>query len=220
MTNQSLYPTNRQRALLESADVKIKYHHVITSAAIIHFRLTFKVIMLAYVVIMTLGVFELIGIALSKGGDQSQMLSFGMAFLVVILAGTMGLMHNQVMLVLGHGYKSKEAQLYVDRLTPLGDCQSNLKIIRSMYLFASIIALIFLWVLWGLYGTPLYEGEWLSQTVALKSFIGQVSGLTTDSNYQLAKPFIWVATVTLLLVIGSAVMGWIQAKIAENKINV
>ena len=220
MTNQSLYPTHRQKALFESADVKIKYHHVITSAAIIHFRLTFKVIMLAYVAILTLAGFELIGIALSKGGDQSQMISFSMAVLVMVLAGTMGLMHNQVMLVLGHGYKSKEAQLYVDRLTPLSDCQSNLKIIRSMYLFAGIIALVFLWLLWGLYGTPLYKGEWLSQTVAIKSFISQFSGISTDTNYKLAKPFLWVVTVTLLLVLGSTIMGWIQAKIAENKINV
>lgn len=220
MTNQSIYPTNRQKALFGGTDVKIKYHHVITSAAIMHFKLTFKLIMIAYAAIMILGGFELVGVLLSKGSDQGQMLSFGMALLVVVLSGTMGLMHNQVMLVLGHGYKSKESQLYVDRLTSIEECQGNVKVIRSMYIFSFVIAAVFLWVLWGLYGTPLYSGEWATQSAAAGGFIEQFKDSSaTNGTDKLIKPFLWVATDLLLLVIGASVLGWIQAKVSDKKIS-
>ena len=219
MTNQSIYPTNRQKALFEDSDVKIKYHHVITSASIMHFRLTFKLIMLAYVIIMILSGFELIGTLLSKGGDQTQMLSFGMALLVTVLAGSMGLMHNQIMLVLGHGYKSIEDKLYVDRLTPLEDCLSNIKISRSMYICSGVMGLVFLWVLWGLYGTPLYKGEWATQASAFSSFMSQVSGgERLNDSYKLAKPFLWVATNVMFLVVGASILGWFQTKITDKKL--
>ena len=223
MTKQSIYPTDRQKAFFESADATIESYHLITSGSIMFFRFAFKSLIFIYTVLAIMGGFELLSIILAgKEVAKTQMLSTTMTTLMLVLTVTMGMIHSQIFLILGHGHKSKDVQLYVDRLTKKEDCRVNLTIIRSMYLIAIVIAIALLWLLWGMFGTKMYSGEFGVQMDAIKGVMSamKTSSITADAikNSSQFKPFLWFGGVALLSALFLAITGWIQATISRARI--
>lgn len=223
MTKQSIYPTSRQKAFFEGADATVEDYHLITSGSFMFFRFAFKSIIFIYIVLAIMGGFELLSIVLAgKDVAKTQMLSTGMTTLILVLSVTMGMVQNQILLILGHGYKSKDAQLYVDRLTKKEDCSANLAIIKSMYIIAVVIALALLWLLWGMFGTPMYSGEFSEQVAAISSVVKSmnagagVSDMVGSSKQ--FKPFLWFGGIALITAALLAAMGWVQATIARARL--
>lgn len=216
MTKQSIYPTLRQKAFFESYDVGVQQYHLITSGSIMYFRFVFRMIILIYTLLAIMGGFELLSIVLVEDAyAKSQMVTAGVAGSMLVLTVTMGMIHNQILLILGHGYKSSESQLYVDRLTLKEDCGVSVVIIRSMYLIAIVVAAVMLWILWGGIGTPMYSGALGEQLAAANHFFGNTETIT---NIKPVKPFLWFSSMGLLSILFMAILGWIQATIARAKI--
>lgn len=223
MTKQSIYPTSRQKAFFEGADATVENYHLITSGSFMFFRFAFKSIIFIYIVLAIMGGFELLSIVLAgKNVAKTQMLSTGMTTLILVLSVTMGMLQNQILLILGHGYKSKDAQLYVDRLSKKEDCSVNLTIIKSMYLIAVVIALALLWLLWGMFGTPMYSGEFSEQITAIGSVIESMNNGASASDVvgssKQFKPYLWFGGVALVTAALLAAIGWIQATITSARL--
>lgn len=216
----SIYPTRRQKAFFESNHVELQYHHGITSTAAMYFRFMLRIMILVYVIMAVISGFELFSILITKNAESTrQMVSLSKAFLMLTLILTMILMHNQVMLILGHGYKNKSAQIYVDRLSTVEECRANLSIIKSFFAFTGIMATIMLWILWGGYGTPFYNGLFGSQlSQVLNTAISLKNDDSLSASGNLIKPYLWIGSVSFLLVILMAVLGWIQAATSRIKI--
>lgn len=220
MTKSSIYPTRRQKAFFESYDVNIKQFHVVTSGSIMYFRYLFRLIILMYAVFSIISGFELLSAVMVTDLDvQSKIVAPSLAGLMLVLTVAMGLIHNQILLILGHGYKSNDAQLYVDRLTTNEECRASLTIIKSMYFIAIVIPLVLLWFLWGMYGTPFYDGQFLYQIKAAGSVFGTVfNGSVSSSINSLFRPYLFVGSFALLSCLSMALLGLIQVTIAKARV--
>lgn len=222
MTKQSIYPTRRQKAFFESCDVGVEQFHLVTSASIMYFKHTFKLIILIYAVLAFISGFELLsGVLVESVSIQSKIVAPSMAGLMLVLLVAMGMIHNQILLILGHGYKSREAQLYVDRLTTNEECRTSLTIIRSMYVIAIVIPVVLLWFIWGMYGTPFYGGQFGDQmgvVSAISSAMTQGAEVQVANSTQLLKPYLWAGSFGLLCAFLSACLGWMQVTLAKSKV--
>lgn len=185
-----------------------------------------RMIILFYIVIGFLCAFELISYLLASNyKTKFQIASLGNTGLFFAIASLMGLVHNQIILILGHGYRDKTAQLYVDSLSTVEECIANLSIVRSMYLFSAIMNIVCLWIIWGAWGTPFYKGTFGIQLDALLSVIevfGQQLQVTIYDGYPpnalKLKPLYWLVSSLLFTASLLAVLGWIQAGISRLKI--
>ena len=211
MTKPSIYPTKRQKAFFANYDEKIEQYHLITSGSIMYFRHIFRLLILIYMVFVIVTGFELFsGLLVSDLNTQNKIVAPSMAGIMLVLTITMLMAHNQILLILGHGYKDHEAQLYVDRLTTKEECIASLKIVQSMFVIAVVTSLFLLWVLWGMYGTPFYDGQIGLQVKALKSILEGLSGGGMASAAQLFVPFLWVGTAAFFCALAVATLGWLQ----------
>lgn len=220
MTKKSIYPTRRQKGFFRSYDAGVEQYHLVTSASIMYFRHTFRLIILIYAVFAIVSGFELLsGVLVTELAAKTKIVATSMAALMLVLSVTMGMLHNQILLILGHGYKSHDAQLYVDRLTTKEECSASLKIIKSMYLIAIVISVVMLWFLWGMYGTPLYNGQFSSQINAGSAFLAElVQDSEEVSSAQLFKPYLWTGSLALISTLLIGILGYIQVVIAKTRI--
>lgn len=217
MTKKSIYPTRRQKAFFESYDTGVEQYHLVTSGSIMYFRHIFRLIILIYAVFAIISGFELLsGILVTDLGAQNKIVTPSMATIMLVLAVTMGMIHNQILLILGHGYKSRDAQLYVDRLTTKEECDASLKIIQSMYSITMVISVVMLWFLWGMYGTPFYSGQFGSQINSGLAVLNQ--GSETAGSSQLFKPYLWTGSLALISTLLIGLLGSVQTIIAKTKI--
>lgn len=223
MNKESLYPTRRQKAFFVGGATEPQKYHIVVSASFMYFRYALRFIILLYIIIAMVSGFELLSaIMVTDVVAKAQIVPTFKALLMAILAGTMALMHNQILLIMGHGYLSRESQLHIDRLTLLSECKAGLSIIKSMYLFSVISSVVVLWILWGGYGTPFYNNQISEQLVAGTQVVAklkegfdafEVNGMATAF-----KPFLWFTGLALVLAFFIGALGWIQATIARAKI--
>lgn len=220
MTKQSIYPTRRQKAFFESYDVGVQQFHLVTSGSIMYFRHIFRLIILIYAVLALVSGFELLsGVLVENISVQNKIVAPSLAGLMLVLTVSMGMIHNQILLILGHGYKSRDAQLYVDRLTTNDECKTSLKIIKSMYVIAIVIPIVLLWFLWGMYGTPLYGGQFSYQMKSGVAVLASlVQGGQSTSNTHLFKPYLFIGSAALLSSLFMGCLGWIQVVWAKARV--
>lgn len=224
--NKELYPNLRAKALFEcSRHGEVKPYHKQTSAAIMFFRYVYRTILILFSIMFIASLWELVTGLLITSGNHNQFLTARTSIFMLVLSGTLFMLNNQILLVLGHGFKDKTAQLYVDRLSSIEDCIANLKTISAMYLFTFVVSIVGLWAMWGAYGTPLYHGLIGEQVNALSSVIevmGQqqttpyFEGFTKESTS--FKPFYLVATICFIITLALSVLGYANSKIIRVKL--
>lgn len=226
MTKQ-LYPTQRQKAIFECANSKVEPYQELTSASIMYFRFAYRTTLTVFAIMLVASGWELLARLLFAEHETAnlQILTMGKAIFALGLAFTMYMLNNQILLILGHGYRDKTAQLHVDRLTTKEDCVANLKIMGSMYSFTIIMALIGLWLIWGGIGTPFYKGLIGEQIEAMQAVIFVIGQQITHPFYDgypdkatMLKPFYFVATACFFIAIVCATLGFINTKTTSVKI--
>jgi hypothetical protein len=91
-----------------------------------------------------------------------------------------------------------------------------------MYIIAFVIAIALLWLLWGMFGTPMYSGEFSEQVTALGSVIESMKAGASTSDMIVSskqfKPYLWFGGVALVTAALLAALGWVQATISRYRI--
>lgn len=224
MSENSLYPTKREKAMYESTHAKVEKYHQVTSSAIVLFRKTYSLLIFIYMLLLVVSGFELLANLMADGPlIRARTVPLGLVFLMATLIAISMLMHNQVLLILGHGYKEKSAQLYVDHLTSLADCYVSLKLIRTMYVLAIFMPLIMLLPLWWFAGAESISEQINLQIAGFHSLVEAMSvngeGVAAaDNAYKHIKWYLWGVTIALVIAVALSVLGWLQATVARSRI--
>lgn len=223
MTQESMYPTRREKANYKEPAAKIEKYHRVTSSSIVLFRKTYGLLIFIYMLLLVISGFELLANLMADGPlVRARTVSVGVVLLMATLIAVCLMMHNQILLILGHGYKEKSAQLCVDKLTTLNECCVSLKLIRTMYVLAIFMPAISLLPLWWFVGAESIPEQVNIQLEALRSLwaVLTASGdvVSTDYAYKNVKWYLWALTAGLGLASIIGVMGWLQAVIARSRV--
>lgn len=227
MSKKNLYPTQRQKAVFSSESLEVKPYHMVASTTFMFFRYIVRAMILLYIIIGVLCAFELISYLFTTNPQtKRQITSLGTMGLFFGLASMMGLIHNQILLILGHGYGDKTAQLYVDSLSTVEDCIANISIVKSMCLFSAIMNVMCIWLVWGAWGTPFYKGMFGSQLSALQAVLEVFSQQILAYTYAGYPPYAiefkslyWMVSALFLIAFLISVLGLIHANISKSKIS-
>lgn len=223
MSEESLYPTRREKSLYENKHAKIEKYHTITSSSIVLFRKTYSLLILIYMLLLVISGFEILANLMANSPlVRARNVPVGVVLLIAILISISALMHNQILLILGHGYKEKSAQLVVDEITPLSDCYVSLKLIRTMYGLAIVMPVIMIFVLWWLAGPESITEQINIQMIGLRSLWDAINASgdlkVADNAYKYIKWYLLAVTGGLGLALFMAVSGWLLATIARSRI--
>lgn len=218
-----IYPDKRQMALYSSDNYKENalQHGTNTSALI--FRKSLLRSYRVYIVLAVLSMFEFMARLFKDAnmGNDWQLATYIQTSTVLTLSTAFACMTYYLYLILGHGYKDREAQLYVDSFSTKNECMVTLKIMKQFYL-VTIVASVFLLVVNFLVADKISNpiNQWnafknlLDVTFIVKG-MGGIEALELY-NHQIV-PFNLVVTILMGANIITLIIGLIQVILTKAK---
>lgn len=223
MTKNMTLPHRRQLALY-AQEYKETGLQKSTNSSIYLFRQTFSKASNIYSVLVIICLFEMTSRLLQDNavGYSWQIARYLQSSSIMVAALTLSGFSYYLFLMLGHGYQSKDVQLYVDKFSSKKECYSNLTLMQNFYLLAVVGAVVTIAVN---FFTSEPIGSLHNQFNALKNFleitfvIGGTKGeynLSGYYNHQLVV-FNWLVYFLMLVVVLINMIGFIQVLLIKSK---
>lgn len=218
-----IYPDERKMALYSNHNYKENalQHGTNTSALI--FRKSMLRSNRIYIVLAVLSMLEFVSRLFKDAnmGNEWQLATYVQTSTVLTLSTAFAFMTYHLYLILGHGYKDREAQLYVDSFSTKNECMVTLKIMQQFYLITimlSVILLVTNFLVADEISNPINQWNALKNLLDVTLIVKGMGGVEAPElyNHQIV-PFNLIVTILMGANIIMLMIGLIQSILTKAK---
>ena len=154
-------------------------------------------------------------------GNEWQLATYVQTSTVLTLSTAFAFMTYHLYLILGHGYKDREAQLYVDSFSTKNECMVTLKIMQQFYLITimlSVILLVTNFLVADEISNPINQWNALKNLLDVTLIVKGMGGVEAPElyNHQIV-PFNLIVTILMGANIIMLMIGLIQSILTKAK---
>jgi hypothetical protein len=218
-----IYPDERKMALYSNHNYKENALQHSTNTSALIFRKSMLRSNRIYIVLAVLSMLEFVSRLFKDAnmGNEWQLTTYVQTSTVLTLSTAFAFMTYHLYLILGHGYKDREAQLYVDSFSTKNECMVTLKIMKQFYLITimlSVILLVTNFLVADEISNPINQWNALKNLLDVTLIVKGMGGVEAPElyNHQIV-PFNLIVTILMGANIIMLMIGLIQSILTSAK---
>ena len=218
-----IYPDERKMALYSNHNYKENALQHSTNTSALIFRKSMLRSNRIYIVLAVLSMLEFVSRLFKDAnmGNEWQLATYVQTSTVLTLSTAFAFMTYHLYLILGHGYKDREAQLYVDSFSTKNECMVTLKIMQQFYLITimlSVILLVTNFLVADEISNPINQWNALKNLLDVTLIVKGMGGVEAPElyNHQIV-PFNLIVTILMGANIIMLMIGLIQSILTSAK---
>lgn len=218
-----IYPDERKMALYSNHNYKENALQHSTNTSALIFRKSMLRSNRIYIVLAVLSMLEFVSRLFKDAnmGNEWQLATYVQTSTVLTLSTAFAFMTYHLYLILGHGYKDREAQLYVDSFSTKNECMVTLKIMKQFYLITimlSVILLVTNFLVADEISNPINQWNALKNLLDVTLIVKGMGGVEAPElyNHQIV-PFNLIVTILMGANIIMLMIGLIQSILTSAK---